>query len=235
MKYSFEDLERIARYEEKRGIKYAKSNGKLCKWFIFFGFISFIWMLLNSIAYILGRYIKIGSGVDKVDDILISILVVSAVALLSFILYFLRFKIAFLITNITAAIVTFILFAGITGVDDSVTSAGSTISEYDQGYFGLKRFFYWRHGIPAVLLVLLFAVIIFVKIRERRIMKKEYNLITKNNYEPQFNFARKSHDILKVNSSVKALKCPSCGADIKPESQKCEFCGCYLVIDTKNE
>ena len=141
--------------------------------------------MFTSFAYVLGRYFTINSGTDKVDNAYISIIVTSAVALLSLILYIFRLKIAFFVTNIITAVLTFIMFAGITGVDDSVTSAGSTISEYDQGYFGLKRLFYWRHGIPAVLLILLFAVIIFVKIRERRIMKKEYTAIKNNKYEPQ--------------------------------------------------
>ena len=185
MKYSTQDIELIREYEKKRDIKYARSDGKLCKWFTFLGFVCWIWLMFTSFAYVLGRYFTINSGTDKVDNAYISIIVTSAVALLSLILYIFRLKIAFFVTNIITAVLTFIMFAGITGVDDSVTSAGSTISEYDQGYFGLKRLFYWRHGIPAVLLILLFAVIIFVKIRERRIMKKEYTAIKNNKYEPQ--------------------------------------------------
>ena len=185
MKYTAEDLKIISEYEKKRGIKYAKEDGKLCKWFKFLGFVAYVWMIFTSLAYILGRFITINSGMDKSGNFFVSIMVTTVVAFLSLALYFFRFKIAFFITNFVTAVITFILFAGITGVDDSITSAGSTITEYDQGYFGLKRLFYWRHGIPAVLLILFFAVAVFIIFKERKILKKEFDIIKKNKYKPQ--------------------------------------------------
>ena len=70
-------------------------------------------------------------------------------------------------------------------LNDSVSMAGSTISEYDEGVFGLKRIFYWRHGIPMAVVVICLILLSFIIIRERTTLKKEYDIITKNNYQPQ--------------------------------------------------
>lgn len=185
MRYSESDLSKIAQYEEKRKIKYASVKGKLYERLFILGIISWAYMLFTSFSYIVGRVLTIAAGIDKRDNAFVSILVTASVCLLSILLYIFRLKIPFFAVNIAFAVANFISFAGICGVDDSVTSAGSTITEYDQGYFGLKKMFYWRHGIPVILLVIIFSVLIFIIVRERIIIKKEYELISKNTYESQ--------------------------------------------------
>ena len=186
MKYSAQDLEKIARYEEKRGIKYAKTGGKMYKRVLFFGFVAWLWMMITQLFYILGRAISATAGNTLFDNAFVTILTATSVSVLTVLLYIFRLKIAAFAVNIVAAIVSAISFIGITRVDDSVSSAGSTITEFDQGYFGLKKIFYWRHGIPIFLLIVLFSILIFIILREKHIQKKEYDLISKNNYELQF-------------------------------------------------
>ena len=185
MKYSAEELKKIERYEEKRGIKYAKTGGKLYKGLFFIGILSWCYILFTSISYLIGRTFRITEGLDSIDNPFISISVTTAIALTSILIYVFRLKISYFVINIVAAVTTFISFAGICRVDDSISSAGSTVSEYDEGFFGLKKIFYWRHGIPAFLMAIVFAILIFIILREKSIRKKELDIINKNSYEPQ--------------------------------------------------
>lgn len=186
MKYSCEDLKKISRYEEKRGIKYAKSGGKLYKYLLFFGFVSWLWMVATELFFLLGKSFVISDGGERIDNVFITLLVAFAVTVLSIPVYAMRFRIAAFAASIIGGITSALSFARISVVDDSISSAGSTISEFDPGYFGLKKMFYWRHGIPALLVTVLFATLIIITVRERRIMKKEYELIAGNLYSPQF-------------------------------------------------
>lgn len=186
MKYSCEDLKKIYRYEEKRGIRYAKSDGKLYKFLLLFGFLSWLWMVTFELIYILGQAFLISEGVAKFDNVFITLLVSFTVTILAILVYAFKFRVTAFAVSIVSGITSALSFARITRVGDSVSSAGGTISEFDHGYFGLRKIFYWRHGIPVLLVTVLFASLIVIIVRERRIMKREYEAITENSYDPQF-------------------------------------------------
>lgn len=186
MKYSCEDLKKIYRYEEKRGIRYAKSDGKLYKFLLLFGFLSWLWMATTELLYILGKTLLISGGSGKIDNVFIALLVSLVLIALSVLFYALRLRVTAFAVSIIGGVLSVLSFARITRVGDSVSSAGGTISEFDQGYFGLRKIFYWRHGIPVLLVTVLFASLIVIIVRERRIMKREYEAITENSYDPQF-------------------------------------------------
>ena len=230
MKYTPEDLKLIYHYEEKRGIRYAKAGGKLYNRLLFFGLLSWIWLMLTSVFYILGRYLQISSGIDKSDDVFVSVLTVFSVMLLSIIAYALKQRIIAFAVNIAGAVITCITFIGISKVGDSISYAASTITEYDRGYFGLKKMFFWRHGIPAIFVAVTFAWLIIITIKERSVIKKEYELISKNNYKLQFELIKADNtDEKDERYEVKTIKCPNCGANIRSDQKKCEFCDSYLT------
>lgn len=185
MKYSADDFSKILKYEEKRDIKYTKTGGKLYKRILLFGFLSWLWMMFTQISYIIGKVITVTTSDDKPDNILVAIITASAVALLSIVFYAFRFKVSAFAINIVTAIVSAVSFISITKVSDSFDSPGTAISEFDQGYFGLKKLFYWRHGIPIVLVVVLSVWLIVITLREKSIIKKEFQIISKNEYHPQ--------------------------------------------------
>lgn len=185
MKYSSEDLERIARYEEKRGIKYAKIGGKLYNRLLLSGFAFWLWMMVTQMFYVLGTFITVSAGNGEYNNVFVTVLTTFFVSLLSILLYALRFRVSAFAVNICAAVISAIAFMGITRVGDSISNAGAVITEFDQGYFGLRKMFYWRHGIPIALVLVLFSVLIIITVREKVIRKKEITLISENNYEPK--------------------------------------------------
>lgn len=185
MKYSIEDLKNIEKYEEKRGIKYKKSNGRFYKITLFIAFISYLWLMIMQLFYIFGRVLNIIEGNEKIDNIFITVTVSYIVMVVAVIPYAFRLKLTAFAVDLAGIIASALSFIKITGVNDSFSMAGSTISEYDEGIFGLKRIFYWRHGIPMAVVVICLILLSFIIIRERTMLKKEYDIITKNNYQPQ--------------------------------------------------
>ena len=185
MKYSIEDLKNIEKYEEKRGIKYKKSNGRFYKITLLIACISYLWLMIMQLFYIFGRVLNIIEGNEKIDNIFITVTVSFIVMVVAVILYAFRLKLTAFAVDLAGIIASALSFIKITGVNDSFSMAGSTISEYDEGIFGLKRMFYWRHGIPMAVVVICLILLSFIIIRERTTLKKEYDIITKNNYQPQ--------------------------------------------------
>lgn len=185
MKYSPEITEKIARYEEKRGIKYAKTGGKLYSRLFWLGFIAWLYMFLMQLFYIAGRIIRISDGKGEWDNALITIVCATTVLLFSLPAYAFKYRLTAIFINIAAVIASFIAFAGITKVDDSASNSGG-ITEYDPGLFGLKKMFYWRHGIPIIIVFVISLILVKIIIKERMIVKRECEIISHNEYENQF-------------------------------------------------
>lgn len=189
MNYSADELGKIEKYEEKRGIKYAKAGGKLYKFLAVAGIISWLYMFVMQLFYVLGKWIEIDEGLDKATPGFITLVTVMSVSVIAIILFAFKNRIlksAALFAGCVTTVLSTAYFVTISKVDDSISSAGSTISQYDPGFLGLKKLFYWRHGIAAILVLAIFIALIVIIIRERVIIKKEFDAISQNEYEPQF-------------------------------------------------
>lgn len=183
MKYNNYDLEKISKYEQKRGINYAKSDGKLYKTLFIIGFISWIYMLIMAGLYLLGISLQISEGIIKGDSIFFTILTATCISLISSLLYAFVSKPATLILNMINTPIMFLSFARISIVNGSRATAD--VSEYDPGILGLKKIFYIRHGVPMFVVFVICLFLLIIIFREQLIKKREYKIITENAYIPQ--------------------------------------------------
>lgn len=183
MKLSSVDLEKIARYENKRGIEYAKTGGKLYNGFLIVGFLAWLYMMMMSLLYILGTFLGISSGTNSWDNDFITVLCAFAVIFFSVLIYAFKLKLPAFFANIAAIPVMAIGFINKTKVGNY--SSGSDVSEYDPGFLGLKKIFFWRHGIPMLIVFVVCIVLAVIVLRERTIRKKEFNKISENEYKSQ--------------------------------------------------
>ena len=280
MRYSSADLEKIEKYEYKRGINYIKFGDRSYNRIIAVTFLFWLYMMAMVSLYVLGFYmgiryysnmvvgivvavnpseitVDIGRGVTgyiskdeyssdvnadlvnevKVNDKLnlmkideregtailskrlydeivgwdnlenlqykwtphyITMLVTTAVTLLTPVLYatfgiiahhsapfklkFLRpFRLALIAINAVTTPILFVQFAMIS-LNDGVPLSGTTseITDLSEGFLGLKRLFYLRHGIPMLFVFVLCVVLIWLYLRQRYKMKKVFERITKN-------------------------------------------------------
>lgn len=185
MKYNGFELSKIQTYEQKRGIKYAKADGKLYKQLAILCLLSWIYMNLMSLFYLLGRLMEITDSSGRFDNIFVTILTVTAIILMSAIIYPFVSKLIGLLINVVAIPVLAASFIRISLVSGSAGSSVSSITEYDPGVFGIKKMFFWRHGIPMFIVVAICIVMVIIIVRERIIMKKEYNAIMNNCYSSE--------------------------------------------------
>ena len=184
MKFTSSELEKIAHYENRRGIQYAKSGGKLYNVFLGIGFVSWIYMMIMSLLYILGTFLSVSSGMTNFDNDFISVLSAFFVVFASMFFYVFKLKLIALFMNIASIPVMAIGFINKTRISDSYSS-GSGVSEYDPGFLGLKKIFFWRHGIPMLIVFVVCLILAVIIIRERFILKKEFNKISENEYKSE--------------------------------------------------
>lgn len=181
-----EQLNEVREYEKRRGISYAVEGGKLYKYLVFFGFTAFAYALIMVSFYILGTFF-LQSEVEKLwNNGFITIIGSTVIALFTPIVFFaLRLKVTALITGVCSNFVLAASFIRISTVDGSVSTPGSTITKYDAGFFGLKKMFYWRHGIPMAIVIVVFTWLAVIIIRERKIIRSEFEKIQNNKYRSQ--------------------------------------------------
>ncbi len=166
-------IKRVRAVEEKYGINYAKTDGTVYKTLAIFGFISGIYYILMSLMFILSVALMISSGNadwGAVRNAFITIVFCTAVFILGAVLYFVRFKIVGNIVVLASLPFAFFSFMSRMHVTDF------------SGLWGLNAAFYWRHGIPAVLLAVFLISMLVIAIRERLYTDKMYKKITENIY-----------------------------------------------------
>lgn len=204
MRYSSADLEKIEKYEYKRGINYIKFGDRSYNRIIAVTFLFWFYMMAMVSLYVLGFYMGIRDYADvenspyKWTPYYITMLVTTAVTLLTPVLYatfgiiahnsaafklkLLRpFRLALIAINAVTTPILFVQFAMIS-LNDGVPLSGTTsaITDPSEGFLGLKRLFYLRHGIPMLFVFVLCVVLIWLYLRQRYKMKKVFEKITKN-------------------------------------------------------
>ena len=162
MKMQESVLRRVRAVEEKNGIKYAKTDGRLYKTLRVFYIILFAYTTAVNLLYIAGMtYVYLGT--DNFKNVVNSIVTVSictALIAVGFVLSFFRFKLAAGIISIVPEIFLIPVF-GI-ALSDSL------------GFLGFKASFYWRHFAPLALLVILMIFTTVIAVRARIKTEKQY-------------------------------------------------------------
>ena len=171
MKMQESILRRVRMIEEKNGIKYAKTDGRLYKALRVISIIVFAYTMAVNLLYIVGMlFVYLGTdSFENVLNSLISVCVCTALMIAGFILSFFRFKLAAGIISIVPEIFLIPVFG--TVLSDGI------------GFMGFKASFYWRHLVPLVLLIILMTATTVIALRARIKTEKQYKKVTDNLYK----------------------------------------------------
>lgn len=170
MKMQESVLRRVRAVEEKNGIKYAKTDGKLYKTLRVFYAIVFAYTMVINLLYISGMALVYGGTDDfkNVANSLISVCVCTALIIAGFVLSFFRFKLVAGIISIVSEIFLIPVFGLV--LRDSL------------GFMGFKVSFFWRHFIPLALLAILMTATTVIAVRAKIKTEKQYKKVTDNLY-----------------------------------------------------
>lgn len=171
MKMQESVLRRVRTVEEKNGIKYAKTDGKLYKTLRVLYIITFAYTMAINLLFIAGMAL-VNGGTDNFKNVansLISVCVCTAVIIAGFVLSFFRFKLAAGIISIVPEIFLIPVF-------------GSVMRD-DLGFMGFTVSFFWRHFVPLALLVILMTATTVIAVRAKFKTEKQYKRVTDNLYK----------------------------------------------------
>ncbi len=170
MKMESNILRRVRMIEEKNGIRYAKTDGRLYKGLhVAYSFV-FVYTFFIHLLYILGMLLTY-SGSDHLSHAMGSIVTVAictALIVAGYVLSFFRFKLAAGILSVVPAALLIPFFAHI--MEDSL------------GFMGYKASYYWRHFVPLVLLIVLMCWMTVLALRAKHKTKKQYQRVLDNLY-----------------------------------------------------
>lgn len=170
MKMQESVLRRVRAVEEKNGIKYAKTEGKLYKTLRVIYIILFAYTMAINLFFVAGTALVYGKTDNfiNVQNTVISVCVCTAVIIAGFVLSFFRFKLAAGIISIIPEILLISVF-------------GSAMQDIT-GFMGYTVSFFWRHFIPLVLLVIIMTATTVIALRARIKTEKQYKKVMDNLY-----------------------------------------------------
>lgn len=163
-------LKRVKQIEEKRGIVYARADGRLCTVLRIICLILTVFALAMNLFYILGMLL-INYGTDNMKNVTgaVTTVTVCSVALITgLILKKFKLFIPSAVLNILSSAFLLPLFA--------------SLMEDVNGFLSLKTAFYWRHFAPLVLVVILSIWITIIALREKIKINATYRKVEENLY-----------------------------------------------------
>lgn len=174
MKLQQNILNRVRQVEEKRGIVYAKTDGKLYKTLKILYILLLVYTFIINALFVLSNFM-VYYGTDSFKGLKKPIITVIC-GTLCFIasLFILKFKdkiwanITTLILNLLPSLLTVLVYANL--MEDSL------------GLFGYKYSFYWRHSVPLALIAVFAIWLSVLALRANIKTKKQYKKITENLY-----------------------------------------------------
>ena len=155
MKMQESVLRRVRMVEEKHGITYAKTDGRLYKALRVSYTLLFIYTMGINLLFICGMLIT-RLGTDNFKGILnslITVIVCTVLIIAGYVLSFTRFKLVSGILSVLPEIMLVVVFGSI--MKDSL------------GVMGFKVSYFWRHFAPLLILVILMAVTTVIAVRAR--------------------------------------------------------------------
>ena len=170
MKMQESVLRRVRMVEEKHGITYAKTDGRLYKALRVSYTLLFIYTMGINPLFICGMLIT-RLGTDNFKGILnslITVIVCTVLIIAGYVLSFTRFKLVSGILSVLPEIMLVVVFGSI--MKDSL------------GVMGFKVSYFWRHFAPLLILVILMAVTTVIAVRARIKTEKQYKKVLDNLY-----------------------------------------------------
>ena len=171
MKMQESVLRRVRMVEEKHGITYAKTDGRLYKALRVSYTLLFIYTMGINLLFIFGMLLT-RLGTDNFKSILnslITVIVCTVLIIAGYVLSFTRFKLVSGILSVLPEIMLVVVFGAI--MKDSL------------GVMGFKVSYFWRHFAPLLILVILMAVTTVIAVRARFKTEKQYKKVLDNLYE----------------------------------------------------
>lgn len=170
MKMQESVLRRVRMVEEKHGITYAKTDGRLYKALRVSYTLLFIYTMGINLLFICGMLVT-RHGTDNFKGILnslITVIVCTVLIIAGFCLSFTRFKLAAGLLSALPEIMLIVVFGAL--MKDSL------------GVMGFKVSYFWRHFAPLLILVILMAVTTVIAVRARIKTEKQYKKVLDNLY-----------------------------------------------------
>ena len=168
MKMQESVLRRVRMVEEKHGITYAKTDGRLYKALRVSYTLLFIYTMGINLLFICGMLLT-RLGTDNFKGILnslITVIVCTVLIIAGYVLSFTRFK----------------LVSGILSVLPEIMVVFGAIMKDSLGVMGFKVSYFWRHFAPLLILVILMAVTTVIAVRARFKTEKQYKKVLDNLY-----------------------------------------------------
>ena len=170
MKMQESVLRRVRMVEEKHGITYAKTDGRLYKALRLIYILLFIYTRCINRMFICGMLVT-RHGTDNFKGILnslITVIVCTVLIIAGFCLSFTRFKLAAGLLSVLPEIMLIVVFGAL--MKDSL------------GVMGFKVSYFWRHFAPLSILVIVMAVTTVIAVRARIKTEKQYKKVLDNLY-----------------------------------------------------
>ncbi len=161
-------LQKVAQYEEKRGIVYAKTDGKLYKTLKVLYVLIFCYTMVMNTFFLLGTSLS-ETVFNALKNSIYTVIGLSVSLIASLVI--MRFK-----NKIWANIVSLVLNVL------SCTGLCFTFGVLLQDVIGFKVSFYWRHLAPLCLMVALSVALFIVAIKAILKTQKNYKKIVDNIY-----------------------------------------------------
>lgn len=170
MKMQESVLKRVRMIEEKHGITYAKTDGKLYKALRISYTVLFAYTMCINLLFICGMMLT-RYGTDNFKSILntlITVIVCTALIIAGYVLSFTRFKLAAGVLSALPEIMLLVVFGSV--MRDSL------------GVLGFTPSYFWRHFVPLLILVILMAATTVIAVRARIKTEKQYKKVLDNLY-----------------------------------------------------
>ncbi len=162
-------LEKVKEYEEKRGIVYAKTDGKLYVGVKVFYILIFAYTMAINAMFLLGAVLS-ETVFNNLKNSVYTVLALSVLLVASLIV--MKFKNT-IWANVVSTVINIL----------SCTGLGITFGVLLQDVIGFKVSFYWRHLVPLCLMVILTVVLCVIALRAILKTQKTYKKIVENIYQ----------------------------------------------------
>ena len=182
MKLNNEIINRVRQYEEKRGISYAKAEGKLFSSLKIIYTILFAYTMAINLLFILGWALMSGTESFKyITDSLYTIIACTGITIVGFVLICTKLKFWGNVISIFPLVFSVLIFARL--LEDATIR------------FGYKISFYWRHLGPIAVMVLLLIFMSAIIIREKICFNKNYKKVINVIYEEYMSIPKEEQEI----------------------------------------
>ncbi len=161
-------MQRVRIIEEKHGIKYAKTDGKLYSALNVLFIISAIWSLLMNLFFLLGILFRYSGTEDfgGFKNALISVSICSVLVIVGYVLNRVKLYEASGIISVVACVLTAVTFAPL--LEDTL------------GLLGYSYSFYLRHVAPNAAMIIFIVWMSILAIRARYYTNRQYKKVTEN-------------------------------------------------------